>query len=139
MLGLKADSELRYQLFLKKIKETGKVYLVSDGESAAMFPSQDYVLEDDEYVCADEASDDSEPANVVPFWSNRAYPTQWLKQAEEDLEIVELDLQQFFNILCHYEELGAPVGIEWNQHGVGLEIMASTVLDEVEKLIDSNI
>jgi hypothetical protein len=73
----------------------------------------------------------------VPFWSNEAYPKAWLKASvgeSENLELEEISLLEFYSLLCDYEEHNFPVGIEWNQYGIGKEITPTEILDDLLKI-----
>lgn len=137
MLGFKSDSEARYQRFLKKVSETKKAYVFTQGDELGCCPSNEFVIQNDFIIPLEDAIEETEELLIVPFWSNEAYPKAWLKgsvEESEDLELEEITLLEFYNLLCDYEEHNFPVGIEWNQYGMGKEITPTEILDDLLKI-----
>jgi hypothetical protein len=60
MLGLKSESDARYQWFLKKVSETKKVYVFTQGDEFGCCPSHEFVIENDLIIPLEDAIEETE-------------------------------------------------------------------------------
>ncbi len=120
MLGLKADNEIRYKIFIKTITETKTVWgLISDDGWA--------ITESTEF-------DDSD---VMPFWSHKAYAKAVAKEEWSNYNPTEITLDSFLdNWLKGMHEENLLVGVNWNQNLIGKEIepveLAKDILEKLK-------
>lgn len=134
--SLQADNDARVERFLEKIAETKKVYVITNGEEILSTISTVYLRDGGQPIQHDhpDVSEDAEEVPVYPFWSNKAYPTHWLKNFNDDLSdfsVEEISLEKFQDMICQLDEAGIPLGIEWNQKGAGSEILPSSMLERI--------
>lgn len=123
-IGLKADSNDRYQRFLKRILEQGFVYsFLGDGQLKA-------------WDANELAFEDGTPVPLITIWSNEAYPKAWLPEfAEQGYKLIQIPLDGVHPLLDDLEKNGFGIGAEWNQQGFGVELSSSQFRDDVTELI----
>ena len=117
MIGLRADSENRYRIFVDTVLETKTVWGLRSADGWAVAPSNEF-----------------EDVDVMPFWSHRASAKAVAREEWADYEPSELDLESFVaKWLRGMHEQGYRVGTNWNTSLVGLELepieLARTLLD----------
>ena len=76
--------------------------------------------------------EDGDPKGVIPFWSNTVYPSRWLYGYEEhNMILTSMPLIEFEHILSDMAQQEVIVGIEWNAQGVGVELPAAEVYNDL--------
>ena len=93
---MKADSQDRYQRFLKAIVEQGYVNVFhGDGQLKAWD--------------ANELSyEDGTPAPLIVMWSNEAYPKAWLGDyAEMGYQLIQIPLEELHPLLGEFEHMAS--------------------------------
>jgi hypothetical protein len=114
-IGLKADSEYRYQLFIDTVKKERIVWGLKCSEGWAVSPSNDY-----------------EDRNVMPFWSHKAYAEQVAVEDWKGYIPSEIPLQEFVNNwLQGMSNDGVMVGLNWNKQLIGKEIDAAELYSKL--------
>jgi hypothetical protein len=128
MFNDKDFSVRRYKQFFKKVLETYEVFFFYKPLSQAI-----YGTESNEFV-----DENNQPKSVIPFWSNTAYPRNWLYDYEEnDLQISSVTLEEFVSILQDMSKNDGIVGIEWNAQGIGIELPANQILQDLLEALKS--
>lgn len=105
-IGLKIDSEKRFNKFVEKIKKSQLVWGLKSKEGWCIAPSNDF-----------------ENVDVMPFWSESAYAKQcaleeWAIYAPESIPLEEF----VKSWLPGMDEDDLLVGTDWNSHLIGKEI-----------------
>jgi hypothetical protein len=123
-----SSSEERYKGFLRKIADTKEIYILWQEGSGHIFStiSNEYL---DEF---------KKPVPVFHFWSEIAYPNEWLKKLGnmvKDYELVNITIVEFKELILKLSEFRVTLGLEWDQHGNGKEVMPEAILYEVDRII----
>lgn len=106
MLGLAADNENRYKIFLKTIHETETVWGLKS---------------DNGWIITE--STEVENADVMPFWSHKAYAKALAVEEWAEYIPTEINVDQFINSwLKGMHNDSILVGINWNQNLIGKEM-----------------
>jgi Protein of unknown function (DUF2750) len=115
MLGLKADSEIRYNLFLKTVIEAKIIWGLKSNAGWALSKSTEY-----------------DDVDVMPFWSHKAYAKAVAKEEWADYIPTEIDLDAFIDQWLkgmHRDKV--LVGVNWNQNLLGKEMEAIELADVI--------
>lgn len=118
MLHLSADAKANYDRFVRRVKESNKVWGLKSPEGWAVCPSNEY-----------------ENTTVYPFWSDEAYAKRHCINEWSNYWPASIDLDSFIDSwLKGMHEDGALVGANWNSDLAGLEIepidLAKLLIDE---------
>ena len=106
MLGLKKDSETRFNIFLDTVKSTKEIWGLQS---------------DDGWVICD--STEYEDTGVMPFWSHEAYAKHLAKEEWSHYKPTQIDIDSFIdNWLKGMNDDELLVGVNWNLNLIGKEI-----------------
>lgn len=129
MLNDKSFGLRRYNSFISKVVQSDCIYCMFHYEREYLYSTESH-----EFYNAQ-----GETTIVFPFWSNKAYPRNWLYgYQEQGFDLRPLTLDDFLDLLLEISESPYDVvGIEWNAQGVGYESLAVDVYNDIVKFIDS--
>jgi hypothetical protein len=120
MLGLEADAEIRYDLFLKTVIATKAVWGLKSKEGWAVMDSTEY-----------------EDTQVMPFWSHKAYAKAVAKEEWKEYLPTEIGLDSFIDKwLKGMNEEGILTAINLNQNLLGKEIDPQELAKAILGLLD---
>ena len=115
MLGLQADQKIRYDIFIKTVKETKIVWGLKSNNSWAYSPSTEY-----------------EDVDVLPFWSHKSYAKAVAKEEWASYKPTEIDLNLFIDRwLKGMSDDNLLVGVNWNQNLLGVEIEPAKLANDI--------
>jgi hypothetical protein len=119
--GLTADSEARHEQFLDRVVASGVVWGLKSAEG---------------WVVSSSTADETEDAEIMPFWSDRAYAKQcatddWSVYAPTEIPL-DLFMKHWLPGMANDQCL---VGTNWNAHMVGYEIAPLDLLEEFEEAL----
>ena len=116
MLNVSAAAKEQHDRFVQRVRTNGLVWGLRSADGWAMAPS----------------NDDDEDADVIPFWSDRAYAArcavdEWAEYAPESIP-----LEAFIEAwLPGMSEEGTLVGTNWNAQLTGAEVDPMDLLAEL--------
>ena len=126
LLEESALMETRYNEFISEAVETGKVWMLDNGEGVSVSTSNEFFDEEGEEV------------GVVLFWSKQAYAKTVAIEDWADYKPVAVDLDVFleFSVIQVSNE-DMLMGINWNPNMMGKEAhpieIALEIINELEK------
>ena len=112
-----ADSQANYERFVQRVVESGEVW---------------GLMSDDGWAICDSAEDteDEEPLDVMPFWSDQAYARRAATGDWEEYVPTAIPLDLFIDRwLKGMHDDGTLVGTNWDANNAGLEIEAVELAD----------
>jgi hypothetical protein len=117
MIDLTVSAQERHDRFIRRVIASGEVWsLKSQDGGWCNAPSND------------------EEADVMPFWSDRAYAKQCAKDEWQGYEPVAIPLSAFLSRwLTGMSRDGLLVGTNWNAHLIGLEVDPLVLKQEIEE------
>ncbi|NQX63686.1 DUF2750 domain-containing protein [Paenibacillus qinlingensis] len=105
-LGLKIESEKRFEKFVERVKKTQLVWGLKSAEGWSVSPSNDF-----------------EDATVMPFWSESAYAKQCAREEWAHYASESIPLDEFVNAwIPGLDDDNLLIGTDWNVHLLGKEI-----------------
>jgi hypothetical protein len=116
MLDTTKASGERHNSFLSRVTDTGLVWGLQSNDGWCVSPS----------------NDDTTPASVMPFWSDRAYAARCAVREWANYAPASISLDEFLNVwLPGMSEDGFLVGTNWNGYLVGKECDPTQLRDEL--------
>ncbi len=117
MFDNKIASIDRYERFIERVKKSGEVWGLKD--------SDDWCVSD---------SNNQVNIKVMPFWSDRAYAQQCVKEQWAHYKPTAINLTQFVERwLPGLAKDGLLVGTNWNAHLIGEEVNPLELKEMLEK------
>ncbi len=120
-LGLSADAEGRHQQFLQRVIASGTVWGLKNEEG---------------WVVSSSTADDTEDAEIMPFWSDHAHAKQCATDDWSVYAPTEIPLDLFMkHWLPGMAQDNCLVGTNWNVDMIGHEIEPLELLDQFERAL----
>lgn len=118
MLNLTAAAKEQHDRFVEHVRASGLVWGLRSAEGWAMAPS----------------NDEDEDADVIPFWSDRAYAARCAADEWEEYAPESIPLEAFLEAwLPGMSEEGTLVGTNWNAQLTGAEVDPLELREELER------
>jgi len=108
----------RHQRFLDRVLAAGQVWGLKSAAGWCVSPS---------------TTDDTDSAEVMPFWSDRAYAQQCAREAWSEYEPTAIPLDEFLDRwLPGMATDGTLVGTNWNAQLIGFETTPQQLKEELD-------